>query len=74
MFTPLDFCFFVPMGGVVQPPNYRHTDIPNKNPDKQNNFGGDCFPRDPITLSEDDWGLQSPPQKRYLGSTTILRR
>ena len=20
-------------------------------------------PRDPITLSEDDWGLQSPPQK-----------
>ncbi len=20
-------------------------------------------PRDPITLSEDDWGVQSPPQK-----------
>ncbi len=23
----------------------------------------DLFPRDPITLSEDDWGVQSPPQK-----------
>ena len=21
------------------------------------------FPRDPITLSEDDWGVQSPPQE-----------
>ncbi len=21
------------------------------------------FPRDPITLSDDDWGLQSPPQQ-----------
>ena len=20
-----------------------------------------CFPRDPITLSDDDWGVQSPP-------------
>ena len=34
-------------------------------------------PRDPITsitLSKDDWGLQSPPHPRYLGSITILRR
>ena len=23
----------------------------------------DIFPRDPITLSEDDWGVQSPPQQ-----------
>ena len=22
-----------------------------------------CFPRDPITLSDDDWGIQSPPQQ-----------
>ena len=21
------------------------------------------FPRDPITLSDDDWGVQSPPQQ-----------
>ena len=23
----------------------------------------DIFPMDPITLSEDDWGVQSPPQQ-----------
>ena len=61
MFTRLDFCFF--LFKWVGSFNRQTTDIPNKNPDKQNNFGGDCFPRDPITLSEDDWGLQSPPQK-----------
>ena len=22
------------------------------------------FPRDPITLSDDDWGLQSPPKRK----------
>ena len=22
-----------------------------------------CFPKDPITLSEDDWGVQSPPKR-----------
>ena len=32
------------------------------------------YPRDPITLSEDDWGLQSPPQQGIFGSITILRR
>ncbi len=23
-----------------------------------------CFPRDPITLSKDDWGVQSPPKRK----------
>ena len=31
-----------------------------------------AFPyRDPITLSEDDWGVQSPPKSKvFIGSTT----
>ena len=30
--------------------------------------------RDPITLSEDDWGVPITSWAKYLGSTTILRR
>ena len=32
-------------------------------------------PRDPITLSEDDWGVQSPPKRKvFRFHETILRR
>ena len=32
------------------------------------------FPRDPITLSKDDWGIQSPPKSEvFRFHETILR-
>ena len=35
----------------------------------------DIFPRDPITLSDDDWGVQSPPKRKvFRFHETILRR
>ncbi len=27
-------------------------------------FDSLCYPRDPITLSDDDWGVQSPPKRK----------
>ena len=32
------------------------------------------YPKDPITFSDDDWGVLSLPQEGNLGSITILRR
>ena len=34
------------------------------------------YPRDPITLSEDDWGVQSPPKRKVfrLGCTITPKR
>ena len=59
-------CFSQRLSGKASIRTWRESDllIP-KNP---------C-PGDPITLSEDDWGVQSPPQQGiYIGCITILRR
>ena len=38
-------------------------------------FDSKTFPRDPITLSEDDWGVQSPPKRKaFRFHAPILRR